>query len=321
MEKSILGIDVSKKELVVVLLTNNKKKESTFSNDQEGCKQLHKWIQKVETNKVLACAEATGQYSEKVAEYLYSKGYEVSIVNPFCIKSYSNSILARHKNDQVDAFVIAKYAQLHNVPLYKPKGPVIKELQYLYRCLQDLKNMRTQVGNHLESEVPRSVSNTWESVLKEIEERIISIEENIKQIIFESSELLEHYNNLQSIPGISKLTAVAILAEVPDVSSFRNARQLAAYAGLTPKHRLSGSSLKGKSRISKIGSGILRKALYFPAVAAKRHNPVIKLFCEKLDEKGKNIMAIICAAMRKLIHIIYGVLKSKKPFDKNLITT
>lgn len=95
----------------------------------------------------------------------------------------------------------------------------------------------------------------------------------------------------------------------------------AAYAGLTPKHRLSGSSLKGKSRISKIGSGILRKALYFPAVAAKRHNPVIKLFCDKLDEKGKNIMAIICAAMRKLIHIIYGVLKSKKPFDKNLITT
>ena len=90
MEKSILGIDVSKKELVVVLLTNNKKKESTFSNDQEGYKQLHKWIQKVETNKVLACAEATGQYSEKVAEYLYSKGYEVSIVNPFCIKSYRN---------------------------------------------------------------------------------------------------------------------------------------------------------------------------------------------------------------------------------------
>lgn len=129
----------------------------------------------------------------------------------------------------------------------------------------------------------------------------------------------EHYNNLQSIPGISKITAVAILAEVSDISSFRNARQLAAYAGLTPKHRLSGSSLKGKSRIS-IWSGILRKALYFPAVAAKRHNPIIKPFCDKLNEKGKHTMAIICAAMRKLIHIIYGVLKSKKPFDKNLIT-
>ena len=226
MEKSILGIDVSKKELVVALLTNDKKKESTFSNDEKGYKQLNKWVvQKVGTNKVLACAEATGQYSEKVAEYLYSEGYEVSIVNPFCIRSYSNSILARHKNDQVDAFVIAKYAKLHNVPLYKPKDPAIKELQYLYRCLEDLKNMRTQVSNHLENEVPKSVSDTWESILKEVEEKIVNIEENIKQIILRSSELSEHYNNLQSIPGISKITAVAILAEVSDISSFRNARQ------------------------------------------------------------------------------------------------
>lgn len=116
--------------------------------------------------------------------------------------------------------------------------------------------------------------------------------------------LENQYKLLQTIPGISKTTALAILAELPPIESFQNARQLAAYIGITPKHRQSGTPLKGRSRISKIESNKLRKALYFPAIVAKRHNPVIKIFCDNLKKKGEHTMAIICAAMRKLIHII-----------------
>lgn len=110
-----------------------------------------------------------------------------------------------------------------------------------------------------------------------------------------------------------------MLAEVPDFSSFANARQLAAYAGLTPKQRTSGTSLKGKSRLSKIGCASLRKALYFRAISAKTHNPILKEFADKLKSKGKSTMIIIGAVMRKLLHIIFGVIKHQTPFNPHIL--
>ncbi|WP_342272230.1 transposase [Candidatus Tisiphia endosymbiont of Parasteatoda lunata] len=124
---------------------------------------------------------------------------------------------------------------------------------------------------------------------------------------------------MQTIPGIGKTTAVAILAEAPDLESFSNARQLAAYAGLTPKHKTSGTSVRGKTSISKIGSSNLRKALYFPAIVAKKHNPLFKEFTQKLSSKGKPAKVIIVAIMRKLLHIIFGVVKNKTSFNPNLV--
>ena len=125
--------------------------------------------------------------------------------------------------------------------------------------------------------------------------------------------------HLQTIPGIGRITAIAMLAEVPDFSSFNDARQLAAYAGLTPKQRTSGSSLRGKARLSKIGSANLRKALYFPAISAKTHNSLLKVFADKLKSKGKSTMVIIGAIMRKLLHIIFGVIKHQTPFNPAIL--
>ena len=119
-------------------------------------------------------------------------------------------------------------------------------------------------------------------------------------------------------PGIGKTTATAIIAELPEIQEFQDARQMAAFLGLTPSHKTSGSSVRFKSRISKMGSGILRKALYWPAIVAKSHNPILKHFSEKLKRKGKHNMVIIIAVMRKLLHIIYGVLKHKTSFNPSL---
>ncbi|KJV55146.1 transposase IS116/IS110/IS902 family protein [Orientia chuto str. Dubai] len=124
---------------------------------------------------------------------------------------------------------------------------------------------------------------------------------------------------MQTIPGIGRITAVAILAESPDIESFSNARQLAAYAGLTPKYKTSGTSVKGKSTISKIGSANLRRALYFPAIVAKNHNPIFKQFIQKLSSKGKPTKVIIVAIMRKLLHIVFGVIKNNSIFNPNFI--
>lgn len=116
MEKAILGIDVSKQELAVVMLVSGRKKSSSFNNTLEGYKKLQTWIEeKVNLSDVLACAEATGHYSEGVAQYLSSQGCKVGIINPYCIKAYANSKLARHKNDKVDAGIIAEYARVHDI--------------------------------------------------------------------------------------------------------------------------------------------------------------------------------------------------------------
>ena len=170
------------------------------------------------------------------------------------------------------------------------------------------------MSNYLENQdnLPKIVLKTYHKLMKEIDlaiDSLLSTNENLKK----------DFDNLQTIPGIGKTTAIALLAEVPDFTNFNDARQLAAYAGLTPRQRTSGTSLKGKSRLSKIGSSTLRKALYFPAIVAKSHNPLMKSFADNLKKKGKNTMVIIGAIMRKLLHIVFGIIKNKTKFDPTIL--
>jgi len=120
---------------------------------------------------------------------------------------------------------------------------------------------------------------------------------------------------LDSIPGIAETTAALLLSEITDIKQYRSARQVATYAGLVPRERQSGSSLRGRARLSKIGNARLRKALYFPAITALRCSPFFQAWAEGLQERGKCKMTVICAVMRKLVHLAYGVLKTDKPFD------
>ncbi len=122
-------------------------------------------------------------------------------------------------------------------------------------------------------------------------------------------------NCADTTPGIGEATAAALLAEVPDIKQYKSAREAAAFAGLVPRERQSGSSVRGRVRLSKIGNSRLRKALYFPAVTALRCSPFFQAWAEGLRQRGKSKMAVIGAVMRKLIHLAYGVLKTGKPFD------
>ena len=120
---------------------------------------------------------------------------------------------------------------------------------------------------------------------------------------------------LTSIPGIGETTAAKFLAEIVEINHYQSGRQVAAFAGLVPKHKESGSSVRGRPKLCKVGRARLRKALYFRAIVARQHNPIIKAMSARLRQRGKCRMVIIGAAMRKLIHISYGVMKSGKPFD------
>lgn len=321
MVKPILGIDVSKKDLSLALILNGSHKKLKISNDPKGFQDLTTWLKKENINQLKACMEATGSYGEGIADYLYEQGHEVHVVNPACIKSFAKSKLNRHKTDQVDSFLIAEYASKNELRLYCPRNPIFKELKSLYRCSQNLKHQQSQVTNFLENQerLPKSVAEVYQKLKTYLEDQIESVSLAI-EALFETEETLKQdYENLQTIPGIGQTTAIAILAETPPISDLENARQLAAYAGLTPSQRTSGTSLKAKSRLSKMGSSALRKALYFPAIVGKKYNPLLKNAAAVLKKKGKHTMVIIGALMRKLLHIIFGILKHKTPFNPYIL--
>lgn len=317
----IIGIDISKKELsVALLIEQHKLKYKIFENNKKGFTALKEWLEKIGIIKAKVCMEATGRYGEGIADFLYGWGHEVSVVNPACIKAFSQSKLARHKTDKSDALLIAEYASKYELRLYIPQDALHKELKDLYRCSQNLKAEFHKIGNYLENKeyLPASVISIWESLQQELESKVKDVEKKLVLLIAQSEELSLHYQNLQSIPGIGQTTAVAILAELPDISTFKSARQMAAYMGLTPKHATSGSSVRGRSKLSKMGSSRFRKALYFPAVSVITHNSIFKAFHKKLKLKTKHNMTIIVAVMRKLLHIIFGVLKHKTTFKAEL---
>jgi len=260
--------------------------------------------------------EATGQYGEALAEYLYQQGWQVSVINPARIKAYANSKLRRNKTDKADAQLIAEYCLREQPSLWSPPPASFKGLQAQVRRLEDLQAMYQQESNRLKS------GGTDPTVIADLKDHLLYLEEKIDQIkqamqthIAADPKLKQRQALLVSIPGIGPLTAAKLLGEIRDVCEFNSARQLAAYAGVTPRNTLSGTSVHKKSRLSKTGNANLRKILYMPAVCAKRFNPIIQSFCHRLLASGLKPMEVIGAAMHKLLHLIFGILKSGKPFD------
>jgi transposase len=313
---STLGIDVSKDKLDVVLINAGWQSHKVFSNNAVGHKRLHNWLVAQRVGQLHICLEATGQYGEEVAEFLYQKGYPVSVVNPARIKHYGESRLHRNKADKADAALIAEFCQKENPPLWKPLSPEVKHLRALVRRLDDLQSAYQQERNRsLCGEKDTWVLDDLQMHLRYLKERIQMARQALQHHIEQHSNLSSQQALLISIPGIGKLTAARLLAEIGDISTFEDAPQLAAYAGLNPKSNRSGSSVHKKTRISKEGRAFLRSILYMPAIVAKKHNPIIIEFCKRLGDRRLAEMAIVVAAMRKLLHIVFGVLKNQSPFD------
>ncbi len=223
--------------------------------------------------------------------------------------------MARHKTDKVDAGIIAEYGAKFGGVSYAPTAENVKELRECYRASLALKEQLICVKNHLENKelLPISVRNVWENLAKTLENEIKNLEKYMKKIIFDDLDLKLKFELLTQIPGIGDGTAIAILAEITHLENFKTARNLAAFIGLTPRFRMSGSSVRGKTRISKMGLKLLRKALYFPAITAMQLHPKLKFFANSLKERGKITKQIICAVMRKPVHEIFCVLKYDFP--------
>lgn len=319
MSKSLtayLGIDISKKTFDAHLIVGQCNQHEVFDNQPSGFATLLKWLQAHEFDSLHACMEATGTYGQALAEYLYHMGFQVSIANPFAIKSFGRSRLQRNKTDKADAKMIAQYCQLFSPTPWQPFPEVYNTLKALVRRREMLKTTLQQERNRLSDGISNTLVQTdLHHHIDYLKLRIAHIETLIYQLIKQFPALHKDFKLLCSIKGIGRITAAYLLAEIGPVSRFKSARQLAAYAGLTPRHHRSGTSVRGKTPLSKRGNVVLRNCLYMPALVAKRHNPIIHSFCQRLAGYGKLPMEIVGAAMRKLLHIVFGVLKSGKPFD------
>jgi transposase len=320
MERSVIGIDVAKDSLDVFMISGMQQAYKQFTNDLSGYRHLVAWLKHKLVGQVHACLEATGQYSDGVAQYLYEQGLAVSVINPARIKAYGRSKLQRNKTDKADAELIARFCVEQNPALWTPPPPHFKELQALVRRLDDLQINVAQEQNRLQSGTQsQTVIAGLKTHIAFLEEQIELVKQAIQEHINQYPELKKQQELLVSIPGVGKLTAAKLLGEVRNITDFENARQLAAYAGLTPRNFFSGSSVRKKSVLSKAGNANLRKLLYMPAISAKRWNPIIKAFCERLLASGHKPMEVIAAAMRKLLHLAYGILKSGRPFDPDYL--
>jgi len=315
MSKIFLGIDISKSNFdAALLIPDDKVKTKKFSNNKSGFKLLMDWLKtcSVSIGNVHACMEATGIYGEELADFLYSINCTVSIVNPAKIKGFGMSELSRTKTDRADSKLIARFCKTMNPAAWQPIKPEYKELQLLVRRLEDLQNLL-----QLEAARSNNVKKSIEFIIEPLSKQIKEINKLINDIINNDPELQKKQKLLETIPGVGKATIMQILSFI-NVENFSSVKQLDAFLGLNPKQRQSGTSVNKRCRISKIGNGNLRKTLYFPAIVATRYNPIIKAFYDRLKSNGKPAKVIICGAMRKLVHIIYGVLKTGKPFDASL---
>lgn len=298
-------------------------KSKVFSNTGAGHHELQEWLHKrgFAPATTHLCMEATGPYSEKLATALADGSWRVSVVNPARVKGFAQSELTRNKTDRADAALLARFCAAMQPALWEPPSVEHRQLRAWVERLQALKDMRQQELNRieaLEAGEPSEVTADVEAHITWLDEAIAKIEADIDDHIDRHPELKNDAELIASIPGIGKTTVAKVLAYAGDIRRFESAKSLAAFIGLTPRQRLSGTSVSGRTMMSRTGHHALRHALYMPGLVARRHNEALRLFGDRLKQSGLAPKAVIGAVMRKLAHIIYGVIKSGRPFDMQL---
>lgn len=312
-----VGIDIAKLKFDVALQIGSKWRTRVFDNNATGFAGCLKWAQSLAGHAPLhLCMEATGIYYEALAVYLVEHGVTVSVVNPFQIAQFAKAIGERNKTDKQDAKTIARFAATQSPPAWQAPPEHTRVLRDLLRRLEGLLAMERQEKNRQAVSSP-IVQASIEAMLSVLAEQIKAVKAAIAEQIKRHPALRDEAKRLDSIPGVGQATITLVLAELP-LSVRQDVRRADAFTGLAPRRMESGTSVKGRSRLSKQGASRLRKGLYFPAIVACKHNPVVKAFYQRMLHNGLTKKQAVCAAMRKLLHLIIGVLKSGTPFDPSL---
>jgi transposase len=313
-----VGIDISKAKFDIALLRDGKFLSKVFPNTAAGHAELLKWLSNkgVQADDCHLCMEATSSYYEALALFVHDAGWAVSVVNPLRIKKFAESELARQKTDRADARVIARFCTQQHPDLWQPPAPEVRELQRLLARVEAIQDMRVQEQNRLH-EAQGMARESVQRMLHLLDEELRALEKLIDEHIDRHPDLREQRELLQSIPSVGPRLSAYFMAWMP-LDRLDQARDAVAFVGLSPRWRESGSSVRSKGRLCKLGHGRLRKALYMPAMSASRCNAPAQALAQRLRAAGKSGKLIIGAIMRKLVLWMFGVLKSGRPFDPEL---
>lgn len=313
-----LGLDIAKATLhAALLLPGDKVRHLRCPNTPAGFQALSTWLHRHSSPQVHACLEATGIYGDAVALYLHDAGHVVSIVNPAVIHAYAQAQQLRGKTDRVDAALIARYCAREQPAPWTPPALELRQLQALVRRIDALHGMHTQETNRLAVTTDPVVRASIEALLATLTAQLADLKQRITAHLDQHPGLRAQRDLLLTIPGIGVTTAAVLLAELFH-KTYGTARQAAAFAGATPRVQQSGQ-WQGRAPLSRCGPALVRKALYFPALTALRHNPTISAVGARLAARGKPKMVIVGAAIRHLIHVAFGVLKSRRAYDPTLV--
>lgn len=313
----VMGIDVSKAKLDVALLrADGKYRAKVLANHAAGFRSLLQWL---EANvpagtSVHVCMEATGSYHEALALFLHDQGIAVSVVNPLRVKRFIEADGVRHKTDDGDAKCLARFCQMTTPELWEAPSSGVRALQALVARLGTLLEMKQGELNRLEV-AHDSVKPSIRDVIAGLEGSIKDVQAQIRKTIDDDPDLKERRDLLDSIPGLGERTIPQLLAYIGRPERFKNVKALIAYASLAPLIRQSGTSLDKRKGTHPQGHRELKSAMYYPAMVAGQHNPLIAAFWQRLKAQNKPGKVIVVACMHKLLAIAYGVLKSRKPFD------
>ena len=297
-----------------------------FSNTLQGWEALHRWIGRFRKHPevpLVVVVEATGVYYEGFAYYFKEQGFNLNVVLPNKSRHYAKSLNVKTKNDQVDAMVLARMGLERNMPIWKGMSPLMLIIKQLCRQRNALQSMRTTVSNqlhaHTHGQAPqKTIIQSMQQHLKFLDKQIKQIETELKQKYAQDPELQKRVDNVCSIKGVALMTALVVIAEANGFDLIENKAQLVSYAGYDVVENQSGTSLNGKTRISKKGNAHIRRALYFPALTAAQHEPKLKGLYERIHEKNPKVKMIgAVAVQRKLLVLIYTLYKKNQPFDAN----
>lgn len=317
-----LGMDVAKAKLDCLLLNENgdKGKSKSVANSRTGIADFLVWIgkQHISPNELHVVMEGTGVYHEQAALALADAGVTVSIANPAQVKNFGRGLAVRTKTDGVDSLVLARYGALLKPAAWIPPAPEARMLQALLArreaIAQDLQRERNRQEKADATDTPELIRKSLEDSIGFLVKQLTQLQQDIDDHIDKHPNLEKGMSLLQSIPGVGPQVGGNMLS-VLNSHHFESAEQLAAYLGLVPVERQSGSSVLGRARLSKAGPVRIRAVLYMAAVVAKSCNPHVKAVYDRLLARGKTKMSALGAAMRKLVHLCFGVIKTQQPYQ------
>jgi transposase len=327
--RQCVGIDISKESFTACVCSYYRSGEEQltevveFKNQKTGFNQLVKWSRKITSASVPVgfVMEATGVYYEALAYHLHRLNQPVSVLLPNKVKYFAKSWNVKTKTDIVDARIIARMGAERKLSLWEPPLPIFKQLRDLTRAYSELMKEKTAFSNRLHAlnssyEPLALIVKSNKSIIKKLDEQLVRFKAEIEKVIYSESWLAEKVKKVLTIKGVGLMTVAVILAETQGFEFVDNIRQLCSYAGYDVVQRESGTSVQGKTRISKKGNSWIRAALHFPALVASRYNENLKNTYLRINEKKPSKMIGATALQRKILVLIYTLWKNDTVYDE-----